>query len=196
MMNYIWAGMMIVGLVWGIAAGRADAVATAMTEGAGEAVTLCVTLAGAYLLWMGLMNVAKAAGLIEKLAKRAQKPLSYLFPNSENAIAPITLNLAANFFGAGSAATPFGLEAMREMSEASGKSDVATDGMCMFLALNSTAIEIIPAGVLALRAAAGSADIYSIVLPTFVSSVICFALAAALMKLSCKLFPYNKGRGK
>lgn len=195
MMNYIWGAMMIVGLVWGIAAGRAEEVASAMTEGAGEAVTLCLTLAGTYMLWMGVLNVAKSARMIEGLAKAAEKPLSRLFPSSKSAVAPITLNLAANFFGAGSAATPFGLEAMREMSEASGKSDVATDDMCMFLALNSTAIELIPAGVLALRAAAGSADVFCVVLPTFVSSVACFFAAAALMKLMCRLYPVKR-RGK
>ncbi|HWQ59285.1 MAG TPA: nucleoside recognition domain-containing protein [Clostridia bacterium] len=194
MMNYIWAAMMIVGLVWGIASGRAEAVASAMTEGAGEAVTLCLTLAGSYMLWMGIMNIAKSAGLIEALAKAAKKPLSRLFPDADKAVAPIALNLAANFFGAGSAATPFGLEAMREMSEASGKSDVATDGMCMFLALNSAAIELIPAGVLALRAASGSKDVFVVVLPTFVCSLISFIAAVFLMKLACRLFPYRGNR--
>jgi spore maturation protein A len=194
MMNYIWAAMLIIGLVWGIAAGRAQEVASALAEGAGEAVTLCLTLAGTYMLWMGIMNVAKAAGMIEGLAKAARKPLARLFPSSQSAVAPITLNLAANFFGAGSAATPFGLEAMRKMSEASGKSEVATDDMCMFLALNSTAIELVPAGVLALRAAVGSQDVFCVVLPTFVSSVILFAAAAALMKLMCRLLPYKRAK--
>lgn len=194
MMNYIWAAMLIIGLVWGIAAGRAQEVASALTEGAGEAVTLCLTLAGTYMLWMGIMNVAKAAGMIEGLAKAARKPLARLFPSSQSAVAPITLNLAANFFGAGSAATPFGLEAMRKMSEASGKSEVATDDMCMFLALNSTAIELVPAGVLALRAAVGSQDVFCVVLPTFVSSVILFVAAAALMKLMCRLLPYKRAK--
>lgn len=194
MMNYIWGAMMIIGIIWGIAAGRAQEVASALTEGAGEAVTLCITLAGTYMLWMGLMNVAKAAGMIDKLAKTARRPLSCLFPSSQKALAPITLNLAANFFGAGSAATPFGLEAMREMSEQAGGSTVATDDMCMFLALNSTAIELVPAGVIALRAASGSGDVFCIVLPTFVSSVILFVSAAALMKLMCRLFPYRRRR--
>ncbi len=194
MMNDIWAAMMIVGFAWGIATGRAQEVAAALTEGAGEAVTLCLTLAGSYMLWMGMMNVAKAAGMIKGLAKAARKPLARLFPSAQSAIAPITLNLAANFFGAGSAATPFGLEAMREMSRLSGASDVATDDMCMFLALNATAIELVPASVLALRAAAGSQDVFCVVLPTFVSSVILFAAAAVLMKLMCRLFPYKRAK--
>lgn len=192
MMNYIWAAMMITGLVWGVIAGRADAVAAAMTEGAGEAVTLCITLAGSYMLWMGVLNVARAARMVEGLARIAKKPLSRLFPHSQKAVVPIALNLAANFFGAGGAATPFGLEAMREMSEASGKSGVATDDMCMFLAVNSAAIELIPAGVLSLRAAAGSQDVFSVVAPTFVCSLICFVAAAALMKLACRMFPYRE----
>lgn len=196
MMNYIWAAMMVVGLVWGVAAGRADEVAAAMTEGAGEAVTLCLTLAGSYMLWMGVLNIARNAGMVEGLARIAKKPLSLLFPRSEKAVVPIALNLAANFFGAGGAATPFGLEAMREMSEASGKSSVATDDMCMFLAVNSAAIELIPAGVLALRAAAGSQDVFCVVAPTFVCSLVCFIAAVVFMKLAQRLFPHREEEKK
>ncbi len=192
MMNMVWAGMMIVGLVWGIATGRAAEVAQALTLGAGEAVTLCLTLAGSYVLWLGVLNVARDAGMIEGLARAVKKPLARLFPSSPEAAAPIALNLAANFFGADSAATPFGLEAMRVISEISGKSSVATDDMCMFFALNAAAVELVPASVLALRTAAGAQDVFLVVLPTFVCSLICFIAAAVLMKLACRLFPEKR----
>lgn len=194
MMNVVWACMMIIGLAWGIASGRAAEVAAAMTEGAAEAVTLCLTLAGSYMLWMGIMNVARAAGMVEGLARIAKKPLAHLFPSSKEAVVPIALNLAANFFGAGSAATPFGLEAMRLMSESSGRGSVATDDMCMFLALNGAAIELIPASVLALRTAAGSKDAFVVVLPTFIASLILFAAAVFLTRLSCRLFPGQRSK--
>ena len=175
--------------IWGGAAGKAQEVMDALIAGAGEAVTLSISLMGAYMLWMGLMNIAKEAGLMESLAGLVRRPLAALFPSSRAAMAPITLNLAANFFGAGSAATPFGLEAMKEMSESAGRPRAATDDMCMFLSLNSAAIELLPAGVLALRAAAGSADVYGVIVPTFVSSVISFASAVFCCKLLCRLFP-------
>lgn len=187
---------MIIGLVWGVVSGRGAEVASALTEGAGEAVTLCITLGGAYMLWMGIMNVASSCGMIEGLSRLCEKPMRALFPKTKSAVAPITLNLAANLFGAAGAATPFGLEAMRLMSDEAGKPETATDDMCMFLSLNSAAIEIIPAGVLALRAAAGAKDVYCVVLPTFICSVICFVSAAILAKLFCRLFPEKKERRK
>lgn len=187
----IFLSMLLIGMAAGALSGNIQAVMDAMLAGAGEAVTLSLSLAGAYMLWMGLMNVGRRAGCVDALARAVDKPLKKLFPGAKKAVAPITLNLAANFFGAGSAATPFGLEAMKELSRGGSKrdADVATDDMCMFLALNSAAIEILPAGVLALRAAAGSQNVYCVVLPTFLASVISFASAAVFCKLFCRLFP-------
>ena len=155
-----------------------------LISGADGAVKLCASLAGSYLVWMGLMNVAKRAGLVEKLARLIQKPLGLLMPGVKGAAAPITMNLAANFFGLGSAATPFGIEAMRELRRESGGSDRATAKICMFLALNASAIELLPTNVLAIRFSLGAADAYSVVLPTLISSV--FAAAAAI--IACKAF--------
>ena len=117
---------------------------------------------------------------IIELANAMKKPLGLLMPDAEEAMGPIALNLAANFFGLGNAATPFGVAAMKKLSRGDG---IATDDMCMFLALNSSAIELLPTTVIALRTACGSADPYDIVLPTFIASVISAAVAA----LSCKL---------
>src|SRR5574344_1422020 len=104
MMSYVFALMIAVGIAYGAINGNIAAVMDALTEGACQAVTLCISLAGAYMLWLGLMNTAKRAGLIDGLARRMAKPLGFLFPDAGEALAPITLNLAANFFGAGSAA--------------------------------------------------------------------------------------------
>ena len=106
-------------------------------------------------------------------------------PDSSEAMAPITLNLAANFLGLGSAATPFGIEAMAELQKANRRGNAASDDMCMFIALNSSAVELLPTSVLALRAAAGSADPYFVVLPTFIASLVsasCAVLLCLLLK--------------
>ena len=185
--------MLLLGLIACMASGNAEGAMEAMLTGAGEAVTLSLSLAGAYMLWMGLMNVAKEAGLIDALARAVQKPLALLFPNAPGAVAPITLNLAANFFGMGSAATPFGLAAMKELRAAADQEGVpegtASDDMCMFLSLNSSAVELLPTSVLALRAAAGAADVYCVVLPTFIASLFAFASAVVLCKLFCRRRP-------
>ena len=108
-------------------------------------------------------------------------------------MAPITLNLAANFFGMGSAATPFGLAAMKELQLAAQKKGLptttASDAMCMFLALNASAIELLPTGVLTMRAAAGSEDVYCVVVPTFLASILSFLSAVLLCRLLCGAFP-------
>ena len=116
--------MLLLGLIACMMSGNAEGAMEAMLAGAGEAVTLSLSLAGAYMLWMGLMNVAKEAGLIDALARAVRKPLALLFPNAPGAVAPITLNLAANFFGMGSAATPFGLAAMKELRAAADREGV------------------------------------------------------------------------
>lgn len=182
MMNYIWGILTAAGIAGFMAGGEPEAAMDALTAGAGEAVELMLTLSGGFMLWMGLMNVAKEAGLITSLGRVMRPVISWLMPDSPSAVAPVTLNLAANFFGLGSAATPFGLEAMREMALYSPYEDAASDDMCMFIALNASAIELLPVGVLTLRAAAGSEDVYSVVLPTFIASLITAALTILLCR--------------
>ena len=192
MMNKIFGSMLLIGLLVGILSGQGQAILDSMINGMGEAVTLSISLAGAFMFWMGIMEVARDLGVIEKLAKWTRPLLHRLFPKSGSAVAPITLNLAANFFGMGSAATPFGLEAMAELEKYNRNPGVATDDMCMFIALNASALELLPTGVIALRSAAGSANPYSIVVPKFLSSVISFA-AAIIM---CRRFSrFNSLRG-
>ncbi len=189
MMKWVWGGMLALGLLAGMLQGDAQGAADALAAGAGEAAALCISLAGAYMLWMGLMRIAEEAGLVQVLSRAARPLLRRLFPDASGAaVAAITLNLCANFFGLGSAATPFGLAAMKEMAAQNDRPGVATDDMCMFLALNSSAVELLPATVLALRTAAGSADAYNIVLPTFIASVLSALSAVVLAKLLAPLF--------
>ena len=182
MMNKIFGGMIVIGIIAGILSGGGDAVVNSMIAGMGEAVTLTIGLAGAFMFWMGIMEVARDIGLIERLANITKPLLKRLFPKAGSALAPITLNLAANFFGMGSAATPFGLEAMQELERSNKEPGVATDDMCMFIALNASALELLPTGVIALRATAGSYDPYAIIVPTFIASVISFISAIILAK--------------
>ena len=190
MMAWIFTIMAAVGIMLCCLNGNGTDALTYMLEGADSAATLSLSLAGSYILWMGIMNIAKRAGLIETLSRLMRRPLRLLMPNVGEAAAPITLNLAANFFGLGNAATPFGLEAMRQLNKQAGGVDFCTNEMCMFLALNSSAIEMLPTTVLAIRTACGSVDPYSIVLPTLVSSV----LAAIAAIAACKLFERGAGR--
>lgn len=186
MMGWIFAFMLISGFIMGVYNGSGTDMLSYMLEGTEQAVSLSLDLAGSYILWMGIMNIASKAGLINKLAKTAERPLKLLMRNIGEAAAPIALNLSANFFGLGNAATPFGIEAMKKLKGISSKGSTATDEMCMFLALNSSAIEIMPTAVIAIRIACGAGNPYSVVIPCFISSVISAAAAIGV----CKLFEY------
>lgn len=183
MMNIVWAIMTGLGLIFGIVTGKADILVQSMAEGCGEAVSVCLGLAGAMMLWNGFMEVAKDLGVIDNLAKLIYPFMKRLFPNSEKAIAPITLNLAANFFGMGSAATPFGIEAMQKLEEENKTPGIASNNMCMFIALNASALELLPTTILALMSAQGASQPYLIVVPTAIASVVSFAVAIFVCKL-------------
>ncbi len=189
MMKWIFSGLLIAGLACALLTPGVDALSL-MTEGAGDAVALTIELCGAYMLWMGLMRIAERAELMTGLSRALKPAVKRLLPGApDSATAPVALNMAANFFGLGSAATPFGLAAMKELDKAPHKKGAATDAMCMFLAINSAAPELLPASVLALRQARGSADVYCVVLPTFIASMISFAAAI----LSCMLMQRRGG---
>lgn len=179
-MNWVFGIMTAVGIVFYAVKGDGGGALDAMARGCGGAITLTLSLAGAYMLWSGLMKIAERAGLIEKLARIMKKPLGLLMPDAGDAAAPVTLNLAANFFGLGNAATPFGIEAMRRLDRGDGR---ASDSMAMFIALNASAVELLPTAVIAVRTACGSADPYGVAVPTFISSL---AASAAAM-ISCRL---------
>ncbi len=187
MLGYVITIMLILGYSCCIYTGNSANALNYMLEGANSAVELMLSLAGSYLLWLGIMNVAKRSGLIDALASKVEAPLRKLMPNVGAAAAPITLNLAANFFGLGNAATPFGLDAMKKLYEGGGeqtKRGIASNNICMFLALNSSAVELLPTSVIAIRSACGSENPNSIILPTLISSIIS-AVAAIML---CKLF--------
>ena len=179
MMNLVFGALILVGVAVFAANGDGAGALAALARGCDGAISLTVSLAGAYMLWSGLMKIAEEAGLVDRLARLMRKPLGFLLPGSEEAIAPAALNLAANFFGLANAATPFGIAAMRRLDRGDGR---ASDAMAMFIALNSSAVELLPTSVIAVRTACGSAHPYSVILPTFLASL----AAAAAAILSCR----------
>ena len=141
MMGFFFAVSCIIGIVLCCFGGSGSTALDCLLAGADSAVELSISLAGAYLLWMGLINVASEAGLIEKLAARMHKPLRLLMPDAGDASASVTLNLAANFFGLGNAATPFGLDAMKRLNAVNPDKQSASNAICMFLALNASSLQ-------------------------------------------------------
>lgn len=185
MMNLVFLLMIAAGAAAFVINGDGAGALAAMTSGCARSVELVFSLAGAYIFWMGLFKIAERAGLVKRLAKLMERPLSRLMPGAGGASGAVTLNLAANFFGLGNAATPFGVRAMRELDEGTGR---ATDNMAMFIALNSSAVELLPTTVIAVRSACGSASPYSIVVPTFIASVASAIAAVASCRLLSRVF--------
>ncbi len=173
MINYIWAFLIIVGTLFGIVTGNADEVSKAAVNGAKDAALLCVSLIGAYALWLGVLNIAKEAGLINSIARRLRRIIKWLFPEvppDSAASGYITLNIVANMLGMGNAATPFGLKAMKELQTLNPNKHRATDSMCMLLVINASSVQLIPLTVISLRSTAGSAAPAEIVLTAFLAT--------------------------
>lgn len=119
-MNYLWGGMMIVGVIYGALTGRLDAVTDQALASAKEAVTLCITMAGVMAFWVGIMRIAERAGMVEQASRRLGPVMDFLFPGvpkDSPARTYIAVNMVANVLGLGWAATPAGLKAMEELAK-------------------------------------------------------------------------------
>lgn len=183
-MSIVILFLLLSGIVTSLLLGRGDEVISALQSGAFEAVENLLRISGAYLLWMGLMNVAEKAGLISALSGLLSPVLRLLFPNAGKAKDAISLNLAANMLGMGNAATPYGLKAMRLLNEANPRPSVATNEMCVLLAVNASCLELFPATLVGMRLSFGSTDPMAVMLPTLLSSLAATLVAVAL----CLLF--------
>lgn len=186
MMNYVWSAMLLFALVSAAVQGEMQQLSNAVLSSASDAVTLCIKLTGTLCLWGGLMNVAREAGITRALCRLLSPLLRLIFrqldPSSAAAQA-ISMNVAANLLGMGNAATPMGLEAMRQL-KGSSVGDAADDNMVKFVVMNSAALHLIPSTVAALRASAGSAAPLDIMPAAMISSAAALTVgmtAASLM---------------
>ena len=157
-----------------------EALSTAMISSAGGAVELAMGLVGVMTLFLGLMKVAEAGGLLVIIAKLIRPLMTRLFPDvpaDHPAMGAMILNMSANALGLGNAATPFGIRAMQELDKLNTRPGTATNAMALFLAINTSGVTLLPTGVIAIRAAAGSADPAAI-LPTTLFATACSTIAA------------------
>ncbi|MEX2310987.1 MAG: nucleoside recognition domain-containing protein, partial [Rhodospirillales bacterium] len=162
----------------------------AMIGTAGDAVTLAIGLVGVMSLFLGLMKIAERAGLLLVVAKTLQPLMTRLFPSvpaDHPAMGAIIMNLSANVLGLGNAATPFGIRAMEHLDTLNGDKGKATDAMILFLAINTSSVTLLPTGVIALRAAAGSADPAGIVPTTLFATLVSTTVAIVTAKFCARL---------
>lgn len=188
MVNIVWMLLIFLGFMSSLVFGNLDHSTQAALEGAKDAVELCIGLAGVYALWLGLMKVAEKSGLVEIISKRMRRIMSALFPGvppGHRAMGAMTMNIIANMLGLGNAATPLGIKAMHELQSINRHKDMATHDMCMFLIINTSSVQLIPATVIALRSAAGSnnpAEIIGTSLIATTCSTLMGIVAAKILK--------------
>ena len=206
MLNYIWAGMILLGVIYGVCTGQMSALTGGALDSAREAVSLCITMAGVMALWMGLMEIAQESGLIAKMTKGIRPFLKFMFPRlpeDHPAGEYITTNLIANVLGLGWACTPAGLKAMEQLAELEkqragqgtekgrqGSEDrrygaeatAASNEMCTFLILNISSLQLIPVNMIAYRSQYGSANPAVIIAPALVATLFSTIIAIIYCK--------------
>ena len=191
LMTYIWLGMVCAAVLWGAGAGTLPAVSAAVTEGAQSAVTLCIGLAGALMLWSALMELMKQGGLLAGLTRLLRPLLRRLYPEAFSAPDgggdAIALNFTANLLGLGSAATPAGLRAARAMARRSG--GTASNELCALVVMNTASVQLLPATVAAVRASLGSAAPFDILPAVWFASVCSVSAGLLTAKLLGRLTP-------
>ena len=203
MLNVIWSAMIFAGILFGVITGNMKEVTEAALQSAGEAVSLCITMAGILAFWTGLMEVAEKSGLIGKLTGLLSPFITFMFPGipkGHRSRDYISTNIIANILGLGWACTPAGLKAMEELAGLErergnpayreGKGGLAAEGervasreMCTFLILNISSLQLIPVNMIAYRQQYGSLNPAGIIAPAIVATF--FSTAAAV--IYCKL---------
>ena len=164
-MNYLWAGMIFIGILFGAFNGKMPELTNAALDSAKEAVTLCITMMGVMSFWVGMMEIASNSGIIKIASEKIQPLIRFLFPEippEHKANEHITTNFIANFLGLGWAATPAGLQAMsalKQLEEERGRpKGIASNEMCTFLILNISSLQLIPVNIIAYRSQYGSVN--------------------------------------
>lgn len=198
MLNYLWAGMILVGIIYAALTGNIAEVTNAALDSSKEAIALCITMMGVMSFWVGLMEIAQEAGIIRGMSRRMRPLMRFLFPSlpaDHGAQEHITTNIIANVLGLGWAATPAGLKAMEELSKLEDdrrngklpgpvrKKGVASNEMCTFLIINISSLQLIPVNVIAYRSQYGSVN------PTAIvgAGIVATAVSTVAAVIYCKI---------
>ena len=192
MLNYIWFGLMAIALVVAAINGTADAVTKAAVDSASSAVQISIGLVGIMTLWLGIMRVAEAAGLVTLVGRALNPLLRWLFPEvpkEHPAGGALVVALAANMLGLNNAATPLGIKAMEELQVLNPDKDTATNAMVTFMAVTTSGVQLIPATMIGVLAAAGSTSPTAIIAPTIGATFIGTVAAVIAARVLQHFYP-------
>lgn len=188
-MAWIWTGMVVLSVVFGIANGSIGAVGSAAMEGAAAAVELCLKMAGIMCLWNGVMSIMKASGLMDGLSRLFRPLLSRLLPRAcrdPETLAALSGNVSANLLGLGNAATPLGVQAACRMAKGCG--GWASDELCTLVVLNTASIQLLPTTVAGVRSALGAQNAFDILPAVWMASVLSVVAGLLAARLFSRLW--------
>lgn len=191
MLNYIWLGLLVLAVIIGGCTGNLEAAADKSLEMAKVAIMdIALPLAGVMALWLGMMRLAERSGLVALLARGLRPLMRWLFPEvpgDHPAMGSMLMNFAANMLGLNNAATPLGLRAMKDLETLNPTPGTATNAMCMFLAINTSSIQLIPVTAIAILVAAHSTNPTAIVGTALMASLIAATSAVIVAKILARL---------
>ncbi len=194
MLNAIWLGMIFLSVVVGVMQHRMDLVIQAVTDSAKLGFELALGLSGVMILWLGIMGIASESGLVVQLARLLSPIMSRLFPDvpkDDPAMGAMVMNITANMLGLQNAATPFGLQAMKALQRLNTHVFSASNAMCMFLAINTSSVQLIPVTAMAYLAANGALHPTQIIISAFLASCVSTLVAIIAVKKLEKLPMYR-----
>ena len=190
MINYIWISFIFIGVIYGFLSGNINSVNNEIIKSAKDSLELFINILPNIVLWLGIMTIAVDSGLLNKLTRFMHPLLKRLFPDIKDdneSLGYISSNIVANILGLGSAATPFGLKAMKSLQDKNPKKDTATRSMITFLSLNTSGLKLIPTTVIYIRSMYNSIDPACIILSTILSTLVSTISAITLDKLFYKV---------
>jgi len=195
-MNFIWLFLIIISVIFGAVNGKLGDVVNSIMSGAELSINIAIGITGVMVFWLGIMKIAEKSGLVEKISEVLKPFAELLFPEAyrenKKAIGDIAMNFSANALGLSNAATPMGLEAMKELQKINKDETSASDSMCMLLAMNTAGFQLIPATVIAVLATSGSKNPTEIIVPTLLVTSFAFLTAIITAKIMQKFFPPQK----
>lgn len=190
-MNYIFVFLILISIITATYTGKIEEVTNELLNASQRAVQVSIGLIGIMAFWLGIAKIAQKSGLINLISKLISPILKLIFnelPKNSPAFSNIALNITANALGLSNAATPFGIKAMKDIKKEENKGDIATNSMCIFLAMNTAGFQIVPATVLAILIAAGAKNPTEIILPTFIVTLSSFIFAIVVAKILAKIW--------
>ncbi len=189
MLNKIWPIFIIISFIYAFFSGNIDKVNSGIFESTKSAVELSLTFLGTMCLWNGIMQIAYKSKLINRIVKILNPIIKMLFPEikkDEKIKKEVSMNIIANIFGLGNAATPLGIKAMTSMQEVNTKKDTLSDSMMMFIVINTASLQIIPTTVIAIRTSLNSSNPTSIVVPVWVATIFSIIAGICITKILIK----------